>query len=179
MSANTHCSSCKNTEAALLRMERRLMRIEYMLKKNTVPEVKQVVLTDKFKIPQTEEEFEEHEAKLDDERYANWLRQFLTDTSQYGSIPLSRLMSDSIAANYSFSGRYGKRAFERTKLFNKIYLRECEKNRRLKTSAAIIHSFLLQPFIEMCFNRPTNIFKTVSNLNSKEPNFVSQLNDIE
>lgn len=124
MSNNKPCSSCKNNEATLLRMEKRLMRIEYMLKKTTVPEVKQVVVTDKFKIPQTLEEFDQHEEKLNDEQYTSWLRQFLTNTAKYGSIPLTQLISDTIATSYSFAGRYGKRAFEKTKMFNKIYLRK-------------------------------------------------------
>lgn len=125
MSENVHkCTSCRETQESIQRMEKRLIRIEYLLRKQITPEVCHKVRQDSFILPQTLDEFDEHEEKLDDEQYSNWLKQFLINVNDNGTVPLRSFLPDNVAQSFNLNGKYGKRAFEKTRFFSRVYLRK-------------------------------------------------------
>lgn len=58
------CQSCQDTQDAIIRMEKRLIRIEQLLKKQVQPQVQHMVRTDVYKIPQNLQEFLKLEEQL-------------------------------------------------------------------------------------------------------------------
>lgn len=81
-----------------------------------------------LRIPETIDEWDELEEKLEeDEDYAAWLRRKLQERAPLvgrGTISLSDVLPDSISTEFNFKGGFNKRAFEKSFMFKKVYLRK-------------------------------------------------------
>lgn len=118
------CGTCRDSQNALMRMEKRLLRIEHLLKKTVPTQVHTTIKSNTFQIPQSIEEFEILEEKLTDSNYAEWLRELLQDTCKGALVPLSHIMNDDVAQAFNFSGTHNKKSFENTLFYKKVYLRK-------------------------------------------------------